>query len=478
MNVLQFLDSPELTPGTFEGETWEPWRAVLSGAFAIPMDANRRDLFSKLAGGRTPPLNRVAELVVLAGRRSAKTNTTAGVAVYLATVGVAMEGLADKLKPGERGVVSCIAVDRDQAKVLFSYIAGIFDASPVLSAMIEKRGAESLELNNRITIEVATNSFRSVRGKTRIAALLDEACFFADEHSATPDVELYRALTPSLATTGGMLIIISSPWAKRGLVYNKWKQHYGQDSDDVLVIQGATEQFNPTIDKRILRNAQRDDPESYRSEWGGQFRDNVSGFIDRAQVEAVMRQNPLELPFVSGTRYIGVADPAGGGADEFTMAIGHVEGETTVVDVLRARRGTPAQIVAEYAQVFKDYGINRIVTDRFAGSWPKDEFEKHGIQCDQAAKPKSELYADSLSRFNSEQIELPPDDTMMIQFCNLERRTARGGRDSIDHPPGKGHHDDRANACALLMDVASGKKASGPAMLLKARHGNRMHRYG
>ena len=477
MNILEFLDSDELTPGTFEGDSWEPWRAVLSGAFALPMDRARLDLFTKLAGGRKPPKKPVAELVALAGRRSAKTNVAAALAVYLGTIGVELDGLADKLKPGERGVISVVAVDRDQAKVAFGYICGIIDASPVLSRLVEKRGAEFIDLNNRVTIEVATNSFRSVRGKTRIAAILDEAAFFADEHSATPDVELYRALVPSLATTGGMMIIISSPWAKRGLVYNKWKRHYGQDSDDVLVVQGPTELFNPTIDRRIIRQAYLEDPEAARSEWGGQFRDNVSGFIDREVVEQAMRQNPLELPYQAGTRYIGVADPAGGGADEFTMAIGHVEDGISVVDVLRAQRGTPAAIVAEYAELFKAYGITRIVSDRFAGSWPADEFKKHGIECEQSAKPKSQLYADSLSRFNSGQVELPPDPVLLTQFCNLERRTARGGRDSIDHPPGKGHHDDRANAAALLLDVASGGTPGGGGILIPKRHRERFARH-
>jgi hypothetical protein len=34
----------------------------------------------------------------------------------------------------------------------------------------------------------------------------------------------------------------------------------------------------------------------------------------------------------------------------------------------------------------------------------------------------------------------------IAQLCSLERRTARGGRDSIDHAPGA--HDDLANAVA------------------------------
>lgn len=470
MNVLQFLDSPELTPGTFEGDSWEPWRAVLSGAFAIPMNKKRRELFSDLSGGRKPPKERVAELIVIAGRRSAKTNTTAGVAVYLATVGVAMEGLAEKLKPGERGVVSCIAVDRSQAKVLFSYIAGIFDESPVLSGMVEKRNAESIELNNRITIEVATNSFRTVRGKTRIAALLDEACFFADENSSTPDVELYRALTPSLATTGGMLIVISSPWAKRGLVYRKWQKHYGEDSADVLVIQGATEQFNPTIDKRILENAKQDDSESYQSEWGGQFRNDISAFIDRDSIERLCRPEPMELPRSQKQRfYYGFVDPTGGGqsanADEFTCCIGHVEQGVVVVDCLRALRGRPADIIKEYSILLRSYGISEVSGDKYAGYFAHDEFEKYGIRYNFTDERRTGLYQFALGVINSGACELPPCEKMVNQFCNLERRVSRSGTEQIDHGTAKGSHDDRANAIAGLIYTA--RRVNAPPTPIK-----------
>jgi hypothetical protein len=37
---------------------------------------------------------------------------------------------------------------------------------------------------------------------------------------------------------------------------------------------------------------------------------------------------------------------------------------------------------------------------------------------------------------------------LLAQLCGLERKTARSGRDSIDHGPGQ--HDDLANAAALL----------------------------
>jgi hypothetical protein len=54
---------------------------------------------------------------------------------------------------------------------------------------------------------------------------------------------------------------------------------------------------------------------------------------------------------------------------------------------------------------------------------------------------------------NSGRVELLDHKRLVAQLCGLERRTARGGRDSIDHPPGA--HDDIANAVAGAIAVAA-----------------------
>jgi hypothetical protein len=172
-------------------------------------------------------------------------------------------------------------------------------------------------------------------------------------------------------------------------------------------------------------------------------------------VEAAVRTGPLELPFERAHRYFAFVDPAGGGADEFCLAIGHKEGDDTVIDVIRAHRGVPAELTAGYAKLLKDYGIRKVTGDKYAGSWPADEFEKNGIEYSPSEKPKSGLYLDLLPALNSGRVELPPDDRLVNQLIGLERRTARGGRDSIDHAPGG--HDDRSNVVAGLVST---KKAS------------------
>lgn len=443
--IVEAMTDPQLFGNTFQGDSWETWRSVLSAAFALPMTEDQVETFKRLAGDREPPCKRVSELVVLAGRRSAKTQTMSATAVYLGTIGAALDGTLANLSTGERGVIAILAVDRQQAKVAMSYVRAFVEESPILARMVERINTESVELTNKVSIEVHTSSYRAIRGRTLLAAIFDEASFWRSDQSANPDLEIYRAAIPALATTGGMLLAISSPYSRRGLMYQKWKKHFGQDGD-VLVIQGSTQDFNPTIPQAIIDQALEDDPEAAKSEWLGQFRSDIASFLQRDQVEQCVRPGLLELPYDSKHRYTAFVDPAGGGQDEFCMAISHVEDQTAIIDVVRAERGVPASIVGEYAQTLKAYRITEVVGDRYGGSWPADEFQKHGIRYQTADQSKSDLYVDLLPRINSGRVELPPDEKLIGQLINLERRTGRSGKDSIDHGPGQ--HDDRANVVA------------------------------
>jgi hypothetical protein len=78
-------------------------------------------------------------------------------------------------------------------------------------------------------------------------------------------------------------------------------------------------------------------------------------------------------------------------------------------------------------------------------------FEKLGVEYRPAERSKSDLYLDFLPLVNAGRAEVLDVPRLATQLLGLERRTSRGGRDSIDHAPGG--HDDVANAApgALVM---------------------------
>jgi hypothetical protein len=147
-----------------------------------------------------------------------------------------------------------------------------------------------------------------------------------------------------------------------------------------------------------------------------------------------------------------------------TLAIGHREDDVAVLDAIRERRPpfSPEDVVLEFSALLKSYRISNVTGDRYAGEWPRDRFREHGITYKTAAKPKSDLYRDLLPAINSRMVDLLEDARLLAQIVGLEHRTARGGRDSIDHAPGA--HDDVANAVAGVVDLLTGSRGYDSSM--------------
>ena len=89
----------------------------------------------------------------------------------------------------------------------------------------------------------------------------------------------------------------------------------------------------------------------------------------------------------------------------------------------------------------------------FGLEWPRESFGAHGITYLPAEMNRSELYLAFLPLLNSGRLDLLDNQRMISQFVGLERRTARSGKDSIDHSPMA--HDDVANSVAGAICLAS-----------------------
>lgn len=428
-------------------DSWSTWRGVLKAAFALPLTDAERETFNEVAGKRALPTQRVRELWCVLGRRAGKSRMAAALATYIACF------VKHRLARGETGYVLVLAASRDQARVVFDYIAGFMEASPVLRQEIEGQSATEIRLRNGIVIGTHANSFRSIRGRTLLAVILDEVSMWRDEASATPDLEVYRAVLPALMTTGGMLVAISTPYRRTGLLHQKHRDHFGADGD-VLVVQGASTAFNPTLTQSKIDAAIAADPEGATSEWSATFRSDLAAFLDWQTVEAAIDYGrPLELPPRAGIRYYAFCDPSGGRHDAFTLSIAHREGESTVIDLVRGVRPPfdPHEVVRDFAALCHEYKVAQLRGDRYSAEWVVSAFKDAGITYKPSEKSKSDLYLESLPLFTRGGIAIPDFAPLLRELRLLERATHKGGRDTIDHP--RNGSDDYANAlcgCAVL----------------------------
>jgi hypothetical protein len=435
-----------LGAGLGNTSTWRTWLVVLKAAFGLPLDAAEREVFHTVAGDREPPSKRVRELWCVIGRGGGKSRMAAALGDFLALF------QKHRLSAGERGHVLVLAGSVDQARTVFGYSRGFLSESEVLEREVVATTQSEVRLRNGAVLAVHPNSFRSIRGKTILACVFDEVAIWRDEASATPDVEVYTAVLPSLARTSGMLIGISTPYRKSGLLYQKHRDHFGVAGDDVLVVQGSALAFNSTLDAAAIAAARAADPIAAHAEWDAEFRADLDAYLDEETIErAIDYDRPLELPPVEGVIYLAFTDAAAGGGDAYTLAIGHREGDNYITDVVRGTYGAfdPQVITKEYADLCRAYHVARVMGDNYAKDWVAGAWRDNGFEYIRSPKAKSELYLECMPLWRRGVARIPNLLRLTRELRLLERQTHRSGKDSVVHP--RNEHDDFANvACGVL----------------------------
>jgi hypothetical protein len=349
------------------------------------------ELFRSVAE-RDPPRKRVRELWVVAGRRAGKDSVASLLAGWFA----AFQNYDDVLRPGEVATIMCLACDRSQAKIVENYTRGYFTEVEMLRPLVTRETADGFVLSTGAEISVMTNSYRSVRGRSIALAILDECAFWRDETSATPDTDTYGAIVRGQATIpGSMLIGISSPHRRSGLLYDKFKAAYGKDDADVLVVKGPSRTFNPTIDPAIIDADMARDPARARADWLAEWRDDIAAYLPRELIEDAVDDGVLVRPPVAGVKYFAFADPSGGVSDSFCVAVAHREtDEKVVLDCLREIKApfNPTSATAEISSVLKSYNnLREVVGDRYSAGFVVDAFGRFGIKYVHSERDRSAI---------------------------------------------------------------------------------------
>ncbi len=147
-----------------------------------------------------------SRLLMLCSRQSGKSTVAAALAVH--TILYTADALVLMLSPSLR-----------QSQEIFRKALGLYrtlgQALPV-----EAESALRLELGNGSRIVSLPGTEGKVRGYSGVRLLV------VDEAARVPD-ELYYAVRPMLAVSGGRLVCLSTPFGKRGFFHGEWTTGQG-----------------------------------------------------------------------------------------------------------------------------------------------------------------------------------------------------------------------------------------------------------
>jgi len=255
-------------------------------------------------------------MVLICGRRAGKSTITSCIIAY------ETYRLLSKFCPQEYyGImpesdirITSISTSKETASELFNMVTGHLERSeffrkyrtnPTKQWMylktqrdLEKYGPKG---RSSISIHVAPCNAKGLRGHSNIVIALDEmAFFFADEKSGKTtresksdrdDRAIYKAVTPSVAKfkrpTGdpdGKIICISSPAGKSGKFFEEYQRGFNNDNDDLLVMRAPTWEIDPGLSSQYLKSKYKENPISFRSEFGAEFSDRLFGWIDDPKI--------------------------------------------------------------------------------------------------------------------------------------------------------------------------------------------------
>ncbi len=477
MNILDAIQDRRLIKPFLQGNapnlrTWQNWLVETSLSYGLSVKPRYEGLVLKCTGRPLDSFQAdglgATVILILSGRRSGKSRNSAVKGAWEAC----LSGKWELLAPGEMGMVVIICPTKKQGRIIRNYLRAIFSGSPLLEDEVINETQEGFALRNGITIEIMVGDYRTIRGYTLLAAIVDEVCFFGldAESKVRNDSELIQALMPALATVNGRLICISSKYAKRGWAYRTWKKHWGNPDSKILVWDSDSRTMNPTLSQEIIDAAYAEDAVSARSEYGGMWREDISQWLPLETIESAVIKGRKGLMGRRGISYSFFADISGGRVEDSCLAIGHQDKESkkVILDMLYVYQApnSPNEVILDMCSKIKRFSGQRVVADNYSANFVSDAFKANHINFSKCELPKSKLYLELIGNICSGQVEILDHKVLIQQLCSLERRTRSGGKDSVDHPAGQ--KDDCANCLAGMVWILQGGRRKRAGVFLQS----------
>jgi hypothetical protein len=320
--------------------------------------------------------------------------------------------------------------------------------------------ASEITLTNGLRIACFPSTLRSLRGWSIPAGVLDEIGFYRLEGSTDSDAEIQASVRRGmLSFPAPRLVKVSTPYMRSGVLYEDFKRAWAQPDPDLLVWRATSALMNPSLKPERLERERRLDPSRFTREYEAEFAEDLEAFLPGAWVDGAIVRARYELAPRLGVAYAAAVDPSGGGADAFTLAIVHGDGDGSerrvVQDVMRGwgRKGGQAPdlvgVVKEIAELVKAYGCRSVTGDRYAGQWVRQAFREVQVGYVEAEQDKSAVFLAVEPLFSQGRIALLDHPQLARELKQLERRPRAGGKALVDHPAGAAYHDDYANVLAL-----------------------------
>lgn len=419
------------------------------------------------------------------------------------------------IMPDQEIRISSIATNQEQAAELFRMITGHLERAEYFKKYRNKPTLNYMQLNTQrdldqynghrpsIRIVASPCSARGIRGRNNIIVILDEMAHFFEDQSSVDrsDEGIYEAVTPSVARFNspegdphGRIICISSPAGRRGKFFEMFQRSMEPDCKDLLMIRAPTYEVDSTLSSKFLRAKYADNPNSFDSEFGAEFSERRTAWIENEQVLKMNIIPGLKMKPVSYERiphFMGI--DVGLKEDGTAIAIGHIvrkewsggARDCIELDYCEVRYSenegkeyfSPEEM-AEWILTFKDkFFIVKGVIDQYYGMSVLPVLHSKGFKQIETVhfhrELNSQVYQNLMSKMLDGSLRIPEDEEhevngrkikelpLIKELLTLKATMHSKYMISVEAPEVKGMHDDLSDAYSRMVWEATQYMNSG-----------------
>ena len=446
-----------------------------------------------MVGGNAPKGKKGVEYneaVLVLGGRSGKSTMAHALACYEACCRDWSQFLQ---RPGELCWCFVLATKEKQAiDIGRNMIMNSIRSSPVLrdlivtdvnqaqQSMFPRSRAGVLVLKTGIAICALPCSSRVGRGYPIAVAILDELAWFArDSKNDTTDQGVYDSILPRQAQfidpgtkeIVAKMFLISTPSDHTGLLWEKYRDRQ-KNKDLYYCVRVPTHRMRTDWAPSIFDSFKKRSPQGYRREFGAEFAESKSPFLQRKDILRNVRKEtiPPHIDTDKHVYFIGI-DAAFGDNDRFGIAVAHAE-ETTIKNKYDEDEAA-VEIVVDIAEILEErydkdvietslerilelselYQTFEVIGDDHGTAAFKKILEDRGIDLNAVNWTTAlhrKLYGRLRSLLKRRLLSLPDSEDLIDELQGLEiKYMAASGQFTVGHRTAG--HDDVSDAVALVV---------------------------
>lgn len=378
-----------------------------------------------------------------------------------------------RLQPGEMAFAPIVAPNMKTARQGMRFALGAANSTPEIAELIESDGVDGFTLRRRdgqlVSIEciAASRGGASIRGRSMVAALMDEASFFFDEAAGVVnDSEIYRAISPRIVP-GGKMGIISTAWIDTGLLWDLVEKNHADPTTCIAAIAPTLLMRDDEHTRQVVENQRELDPDNARREFdceaGGA---GAAQFFGAKELEGALDRGLAATPAIEPgwTATIGADLGLVRDSSAVVAVHSHRDGRRIMADALEFRPTKSkalrlAEIMPKIALFASMHGQKLILADHHLLTEARQHlppgFILRPIAGGQDAKVARHVRA--RATFKDRRVRIPGVFARVIaQLGDIVAKPQPGGGTQITQARRRGSHGDLA--AALIVALAEFEK--------------------